>query len=377
MKKYYAFVGSWSFRDEKRGLSIYSYDPDTADMEYIRTVHEEIAVGNQYLDRDRGILYVTDESGRQRGSAVGGYVQAFVLGTKEVLTDFGGRETLLPKPSFFCLDRGKRYALVSHHSNRGKVTKLIRRADGAFGSETVTDDAGLVLLDVREDGSLGAVRDVYLTPGEDPFGAHGLSHAHCVAVDPSGELILVSDKGTDRLYSFRLDRDAGKLVLLHVTRVEDGCAPRYVVFHPALPVVYENNEHRPLVNSYRYETKSGVLTQLESCPLAEEKEGLQSADLIVHPGGTLLYASVRGADTIAVFGIDESGRLHKKQGIGSGGKNPRGLCLDPNGRFLLCANIESGCIARFGVRGDGTLISAGEPVGTAIPGNITVAEIEE
>lgn len=378
MEKTYAFVGSWSLRGGTMGLSVYSYDLDTADMKWIKTVHEEIAVGNQYLDRERGILYITDESGSPRGETVGGYVQAFSLGGREILKELNGRETLLPKPSYFCLDKSKKYALISHHSNRGKVTKLVCRGDGAFGSETVTDDAGLVLIEVLADGSLGQVRDVVLTPGEEPFGPYGLSHEHCVNMDPSGKLFLVCDKGMDRIYSFHLDREKGKLALIHTTQVEKGYAPRYAVFHPTLPVVYENNEHQPVVNIYHYEADTGVLKLLEGIRLTEEAgEGTQSADLVMNPEGSILYASVRGADQIIVLEIDDTGLLHKKQTVASGGENPRGLCLDPAGRFLLCANIGSNCIARFLVQEDGTLLPAGDAVAASIPGNITIASVKE
>lgn len=377
MEKTYAFVGSWSLAAGKMGLSVYSYEPDTGDMKWIKTVHEEITVGNQYLDRERGILYITDESGSRRGETVGGYVQAFMLGGDEILKDLNGQETLLPKPSCFCLDKGKKFALVSHHSNRGKVTKLVCRGDGTFDSRTVTDDAGLVLMDVLADGSLGPVRDVVLTPGEEPLGPYGLSHEHCVKMDPSGELFLVCDKGMDRLYSFRLDRERGRLALIHTTQVQKGYAPRYLVFHPTLPVVYQNNEHQPVVNSYHYETDSGVLNLRESISLTEEAgEGIQSADLVMNPEGSVLYASVKGANKIIVLGIDDAGLLHRKQTIASGGENPRGLCLVPDGRFLLCANIGSGCITRFFVKEDGTLLPAGETVPASHPGNITIARVE-
>lgn len=376
MERTYAFVGSWSFKPGRKGLSIYAYDPGTSDMKFLRTVHEEIAVGNQYLDRERGILYITDESGSRRGNTVGGYVQAFALGGDEILKDFDGRETLLPKPSYFCLDKSKKYALVSHHSNRGKVTKLVCHGDGTFDSETVTDDAGLLLLEVLADGSFGQVRDVVLTPGEEPLGPYGLSHEHCVNMDPSGELFLVCDKGMDRIYSFHLDREKGKLALVHTTQVQKGYAPRYVAFHPVLPVVYENNEHQPVINIYHYEGNTGVLELLDSCRLTEEAgEDIQCADLAMHPEGRILYASVKGADQIVVLEIDDAGMLHKKQTVASGGENPRGLCLDPAGRFLLCANIGSDCITRFLVNGDGTLLCAGDAVAAPIPGNITIASV--
>ncbi len=371
------FAGSWGFRPGPKGLQIFSFDPQTAEMTFVRTLHSEFAVGNQYLDAKRSILYITDESGLRRGDAVGGYVQAFRLDPKSVLTELNGRETLLPKPSYFCLDHTGAYALVSHHSNRGQVTKLVRRADGTFSSETVTDDAGLALLSVREDGSLGEILDVVLTPGEDPFGPHARSHQHCVAASPDGELFLVCDKGLDRIYSFRLDREKGRLRLLHTTYTELGSAPRYALFHPYAPVVYVNHEHQPVLYTYGYDIETGELNCMDALPLCEAVEtSMQPSVPVLHPNGRILYMSVRGTDLIGMFRIDGGGLPHLEQTVSCGGQSPRGLCLSPDGRFLLCANLESQTITRFAVEGDGTLTAVGEPVPTVLPGNLTIASLE-
>lgn len=374
--KMFVFAGSWGLKPGPKGLSIFSYDPETAELEFLRTIHEEFNVGNQYLDTKRKVLYVTDESSRPRKHGVGGYVQAFLLDEEEGLKEIGGCETLLPKPSYLWLDKSGDYLLAAHHSDRGKVTKLMRNADGSFSSHAVTDDAGLALLPVDGAGIPAEPVDYVLTTRKDPFGSHPLSHLHCVAADPSGELYLVCDKGQDCIYSFRLDREKGKLALIHTTRVEDGSAPRYAVFHPALPVVYENNERRPVINTYRYHAESGTLTLLDSIRLGGEGiENLQASDLVLHPDGKHLYASVRGANTIEVFEIDEKGLLHRIQIADCRGENPRGLCISPDGRYLLCANIESNCITRFAVGEDGRLTAIKDPVPAHMPGNLLIASL--
>lgn len=376
MGKMFVFAGSWGMKPGPKGLSIFSYDPETAELEFVKRIHDEINVGNQCFDPKRKILYVTDEASHQRSHGVGGYVQAFSPDEAEGLAELGGCETLLPKPSYLWLDKSGSYLLAAHHSDRGRVTKLVRNADGSFSSRAVTDDAGLALLLLDSTGVPAEPVDYVLTVGKDPFGSHPLSHQHCVVADPTGELYLVCDKGQDCIYSFRLDREKGKLALIHTTQVEDGSAPRYAVFHPALPVVYENNEKRPVLNTYRYHVESGELILLDSIRLEEEgMEKLQASDLVLHPDGKHLYASVRGANTIVVFEIDEKGLLHRIQTVRCGGENPRGLCVSPDGRFLLCANIESNCITRFMTGEDGRLTAFGEPVQAHMPGNLLIASL--
>jgi 6-phosphogluconolactonase len=62
----------------------------------------------------------------------------------------------------------------------------------------------------------------------------------------------------------------------------------------------------------------------------------------VDAAGRFLYASNRGANTIAVFAINATdGSLRLMQQISCGGKTPRYFALDPSNRWLLVANQDS------------------------------------
>ncbi len=372
MEQTFVFVGSWGLEPGDKGLSIYACDPYAGELTYLNTVHEEISVGCQYFDPVRQILYVTDESGRVRNGTVGGSVLTFRLNQKTGVEDLSETATLLPKPSYFCLEHTRQFALVAHHSNRGKVTKLYRDENGAFRSKTVTDDAGLALFSVAEDGCLGEVMDYVLTPGGDPFGPHALSHEHSVSESPDGNLFLVCDKGMDCVYSFRLDREKGKLTLLHTTYLETGVKPRFAIFHPTIPLVYENNEGGAILNTYHYDAVTGEMQLLHSMNLSEHTVGrIQCADLVLTPDGRRLYASVRGDNTIVVLNIQEDGLPTVMQTVDCGGEYPRGLCILPDGSHLLCANHASQSITAFSIREDGTLQSLERSIPARLPGNMT------
>lgn len=376
MEKQYAFVGSWSFKPGEKGLSIYTYTPETGALQFLRRIHPEISVGNQYIDREKGLLYVTDESASVRNGTVGGGVKVFQIGGEAVLTDLCSVDTLLPKPSYFAVDASGDFALVAHHSDRGRVTKLVEKEDGTFSSETVTDDAGLVLFRRNGDGSLGEVCDVALTHGGEPYGQHPFSHQHCINADPSGRFYLVCDKGQDKIYAFKLDRKRGKLILMHTTKVQENYAPRYVAFHPNRNLVYENNEKQPVLLAFHYDPETGVLEQMDSLSLLGSGEEGDWADMVMHPSGKWLYASVRGANKICVVELDETGRMRLKQKLDCGGENPRGLCLSPDGQHLLCANLWDNTLCVFSVMQDGTLIGPIHQVKGHIPGNITIASVK-
>jgi 6-phosphogluconolactonase (cycloisomerase 2 family) len=374
----YALVGNWSSEPGKKGLSVYRYDPENAGLEWLHTAFTDVAVGQQYIDAERNIVYITDERASRRGeTGGGGYVMAIQIdgqtGEPALLNE---KESLASNPSYIRVDHMKQYAVVAHHSGRNHITRIVRNKNGGFASKTLFDDTALALFRLNDDGSFGEVCDVMITPGHGVSGPHIISHQHSVLSDPGDTLWIVCDKGTDRIYSCRLDRIHGKLVLLRETIVETGNAPRYGVFHPTLPIFYENNETNPVLFAFQYNTGSGELLRIGALPLREgfEKNAdsakINASDIVIHPDGRRLYVSLRGLNTVVAVDLDEKGAMQVKQHINCGGKNPRGLCLSPDARYLFVTNTESGSITAFAVSRDGTLTATGKEAKAPCPGNM-------
>ena len=58
--------------------------------------------------------------------------------------------------------------------------------------------------------------------------------------------------------------------------------------------------------------------------------------------GNSCTRSNRGHDSIALFAIDQtSGRLNSLGHYPAGGRTPRNFNIDPSGKFLLSANLDS------------------------------------
>jgi 6-phosphogluconolactonase (cycloisomerase 2 family) len=135
-----------------------------------------------------------------------------------------------------------------------------------------------------------------------------------------------------------------KLVLLSETIVETGSAPRYGVFHPTLPIFYENNETNPVLFAFQYDTDSGKLRRIGELSLRDGLEEnadsvkINASDIVMHPDGKRLYVSLRGLNTVVAVDLDNEGAMYVKQHINCGGKNPRGLCLSPDTRYLFVTN---------------------------------------
>jgi 6-phosphogluconolactonase (cycloisomerase 2 family) len=376
--KIYALIGSWSFEEKNKGLSVYRYDPESAMLNHIETSFIDVSVGQQFVDNGRQIVYVVDERDSRRGEiGGGGYILAIHVDPQNgKLGLINEKESLSSNPSYIAVDKSGKYAVVAHHGGRGHVTKIVRKADGNFGSQTLFDDAALVLFRLNDDGGIGDICDMHIMPADDIPENNTASHLHSIIPDPSGRLWLACDKGMDRIYSYRLDTETEKLKFLAATPVERGSAPRYGVFHPFLPVFYENNEQSPFLLSYRINVENGKLTQTGKLPLIAGDQCLdgggkaQSSDIVMHPSGKYLYTALRGINQIAAVEISSMGGARLIQNIDCQGINPRGLCLSPDSRHLFSMNMQSDNVSVFNVAEDGLLSFKDLKVNAASPGNM-------
>ena len=374
MNRTYATVGSWHYRPSARGFTVYEFNPETAELTLVEHGFDDASIGSQALNGARGIVYACDERGSRRGEVGGG---GYVL-TLRIDPD-AGKPTLLgeqpslgTEPSHICLDRSGRYALVVHHTDGGHVTQLEKDENGRYESHVAYDDAAIVLFPLGPDGVLGPACDVSIQKGEGS-GAHAQAKLHSVTSDPSGDIYMICDKGTDRIYAYAVNREAGKLVQTGELRAPDGYHPRYGAFHPTLPLYYFNNEAAPRLCAVRYDGKGESLSLAYDVPVQKSQdEGMPSeaSDLLMSADGRALYLSDRGSNRICVFGLDDKGEPTLRQCVDCGGKNPRGLCFSLDGRFLLAANSDTENIAVFTVRQDGLLTLYRDDQKASCPANI-------
>jgi 6-phosphogluconolactonase (cycloisomerase 2 family) len=327
------------------------------------------------IDAERNILYFTDTQGRRVGElGGGGYVLAFKADPATgKLSLFSRAESLAPEPEYICIDNTRRYAMVPHHTDPWHVTRIVKKEDGSFTSETLLDDAALVLFRLNEDGTYGSISDVVITRGDGPYPRpHAFSRQHAIYADPSGELFLMCDKGLDKIFSYHLDRANGKLVPMCETVVETGSSPRYGVFHPTLPLFYCNNEKQPIAHAFKYDVASGKLERVDTVSLLTDQKTpdgvtVETADIVLHPNAKYIYISIRGLDAVAMIELGVDGKMKLKQNISSGGKTPRSLSLSPDGRFLFVGNMDSNNIVQFAVGADGHLTATGQVTEANLP----------
>lgn len=112
------------------------------------------------------------------------------------------------------------------------------------------------------------------------------------------------------------------------------------------------------IYAYRFDAEKGQVT-----PIGVAAESADPSFLAVHPSGKYLYAvneigNFQGGNTGAVsaFAIDrKTGALKLLNQVSSRGAGPCHISLDKTGNYVLVANYDSGSVASFPVRDDGSL----------------------
>ena len=340
------YIGKWSFRPDPKGLCRYEYDTVKGTMELKEEVLTEIAIGAQYLDRDKKILYVSDEGFRTVDGAETGGVFAVKLkedGSFDHVLSY--TPSTNPKTSYIWPVKGGRYLVISNHSSSKAVRHAVKK-DGQVCVEEVRDQASLNLLRLNDDGSVKEICDALIYDSIETDGKVRFPHLHNVMADPQGRMFITCDKGMDRIITFHVDTGSRKLIELQKTDTAFNTAPRYTVFHPETDIVFENNENWPGICSYRFDAETGSLEQVQSLLIGDESYSRPNAsDLVLNEQGTMLYAALRHTDEIVVIRTDGTGRMEEAGRLSCMGKGPRGLYLE--GNRLFCMNQESGDIVCF------------------------------
>ncbi len=220
--------------------------------------------------------------------------------------------------------------------------------------------SGLASIGIQPDGTLSP-QPLDIVAFDGKVGPHRVEQPfpkpHQIEPDRAGRFFAVPDKGCDRVDVYTVGAD-GKFAAVDkaaaVARESSG--PRHIAFHPGARFAYAINELDSTVTSYAVDPASGALAPfqiLSSLPDSFTGNS-RGAEIAVSADGHFVYASNRGDDSIATFGIDaRTGRLTARGWTATGGRTPRFFTIAPGGQALFVANEESHNIVRLAIGSDG------------------------
>ena len=337
------YVGTYTSGASK-GIYRFHLDPATGALSPAGEPTETVSPSFLAFHPSRRFLYAVNETG-DSPTDKSGAVSAFAIDPAT-----GGLTFLNQQPSggaapcHVTIDREGRHAFIAN-----------------YWGGTVE------VLPIQEDGRLGPATSVirHQDRGAKPGGVD--PHPHSTTLDAANRFAFVADLGLDEVVAYRLDAKRG--LASHeagTARLAPGAGPRHLAFHPAGRNAYVINELDSTITRLDYDAGAGTMKPVQTVPtLPAGFTGKNStAEVVVHPDGTLLFGSNRGHDSIAIFTVDKAtGALTPAGHQPTGGKTPRNFAIDPTGAYLLAANQDSDTITVFRIdRASGRLAPVGSPV---------------
>jgi len=373
------------------GISAFDVSPDGRRLSLLSQVRQPAEAGYLAYAPSTGTLYAVDERKTDGRGPVQppAAVHAFRVNQRNGdLTWLNAQPAPGPRPTYIGLGEGKSVLVTANHGDFEHVEHVVRTADGGWGTEYCYDDSTVVLYGLEPDGRLGAIRDVHVCTGHglDPNGSpqaggHGQAsaHAHCAVLDPSGQYVLVGDKGTDQILVFRL---GDGLELVAAEQFEPRTGPRHLAFDPVSGLAYATFEFSSELVSLAFDATVGKLRALDRTATAAA--GYQGpnepADVRVHPSGGVVYVNNRGEDSLAWFRAGPGGQLTRLGQVTLAksvhpGLAARSFAFDPYGQFLLAADRPANlirCYAADAARGALTPVAE---AAVSSPAFVTFAEL--
>ena len=185
-----------------------------------------------------------------------------------------------------------------------------------------------------------------------------------VGFSPEGDVLLVTEKGTDKLASYRV-RDDGTTDAPVVT-ASTGVTPFGLAFdrrgHALVSEAFGGAVNASALSSYGF----GVPTPASAAVISAAVGTTQTAAcwVVVTPNGRYAYVTNTGSVTISSYAVQKSGKLMLVQGIAAtAGAGPIDAALSSSGRHLFALNSGSRTLSSFTVAKDGRLANPGQIAG--------------
>lgn len=336
--QYLVYAGTYT-SGSSHGIYGYRFDTRGARLKPLGLMAETSNPSFLVVHPDHRFLYAVNED-------AGNSVSAFLIDPKS------GRLSLVNKaaskgagPCHLALDRGGRWLAVANCTS-----------------------GGVSVLPLRKDGGLGEAQTLALPRGvgADPP-RPAAPHANGLLFSPDNRFLLVADAGADKVLVYAFDAQTGSLRPADPpsAQVAPGSGVRRLAFHPNGKVVYALGGKSSRVTAFRYDPATGALAEFQTVStLPTSHNGpAAAAEMAVNAAGTMVYASNRGHESMALLVVDPLRfTLSALEFTPLIGRTPRHFAIDPTGGFLIVANQDADSITVYSVHPrSGQLRPVGRP----------------
>lgn len=252
------------------------------------------------------------------------------------------------------------HCLLTANYGGGTVKSFHLNPDGTFTESTVIQHTGSSVNAARQAGP----------------------HPHCFVPAPGGRFALACDLGLDKVMVYKVNPDNAALTPNNppFATVPPGSGPRHIAFSPDGKTACVVSEMACTVTVFDWDGKHGKLSQRQSLsllPPGQYKDTFTAAEIAYRPDGRFVYATVRTHNSISVLAVKRK-KLSLIQNLPCGGDFPRGMGIDPSGRWLLIGNQKSKTVTVFGINArTGMLTPTGQVLDAGIPVDVKFVPITD
>ncbi len=323
-KKYVAYVGSYSYTGNAKGITI--YDVDMKKGAFKKRTEVEV---------DNSSYLIVSPDGKTLYSVADEGVVAFRILENGMLSRLNSRKINGMRACHLSVDKDARFIFVSGYHD-GKMTVLTLEEDGSVGP---------ILTAVYHKG-LGSVAERNSRP-----------RISCTKLTPEGAFIMSADPGIDQVSIYRFDHRIKGLVLVDALRTEQGSAPRCFKFSDDGRFLYLMYEIRNMIDVYEYHYKEGgrapQFERIQRVPATgPNKPGRTNAatSMCFTDGQKYLYCANSGDNSVTLFSREaETGLLTPLFNLPISGEYPKDVTVFPDGKHIVSVNNESGSLSFFKV----------------------------
>jgi 6-phosphogluconolactonase len=323
----YLFVGTYTDGGANDGIYVYKFNPNKGEATFVSKTSGVQNPSWLCVSKDGKFVYAVNENGGDKP----GEVSAFAFDKKSgQLTFLNKQPTDGFAPAHISIDASGKNVITANYAG-GNITVFKTNADGSLQPH--------VQLVGHEGYGVNVTRQE-------------MPHPHEVVFSPDEKYVFSPDLGTDRLYQYNFNGTDAKDVLTpsndpgYVT-IDDGFGPRHFTFSPDGKTAYLLNELAGNIIVFGYADGKLTPKQTIASTTAGDKNDRGSAEIVISPNGRFLYTSNRGAaNNVALYKVQTDGTL-LANGTQAVAANPRGMMVDPSGRFLLVASQNANTVQIF------------------------------
>jgi len=282
-----------------------------------------------------------------------------------------GTATGLGNQGAVTLSGDRRYLYVVNALSNSVSTFRIRRSGLALESTvdsggqqpiSVTEHDGIVyVLNAGGAGNVAGFRNVAgtlrpLAGGVGALSASGGTGPAQVGFSPNGDALLVTEKATNKLTSYRVRRNGAIDAPLVTT--SNGLTPFGFAFdrrgNVLISEAFGGAANASAVSSYGFQNSAPAKPVLISPSVADTQTA--ACWVVVTPNGRYAYTTNTGSNTVSSYAIQRSGTLSLANAVAATtGTGPIDAALSATGRSLFVLNAGSHTISSFSVDKDGNL----------------------